>query len=151
VLAGRDEGLRQKLERRIAERDIGDHVQFVGEYRDVSSLFAAADFAVLSSWEEGFSNVVLEAMIAGLPMVVTDVGGNPEAVLHGKTGLVVPPHNPSALGRAILRLARDRGLRERLGNAGRTRVEQEFSLERCVDDHHNLYEELLEVASKLPK
>jgi glycosyltransferase involved in cell wall biosynthesis len=136
--------LRAKLERLIDERGIDGNVQFVGEYSDVSTLFAAADFAVLSSWEEGFSNVILEAMTAGLPMIVTDVGGNAEAVLHEETGLVVPPHNPQALGQAILRLARDPELGQRLGDAGRTRVRQEFSIERCVNAHHALYEELLE-------
>jgi glycosyltransferase involved in cell wall biosynthesis len=148
LIAGRDQGLRPKLERLVSERGIGSNVQFLGEYSAVSTLFAAADFAVLSSWEEGFSNVILEAMAAGLPMIVTDVGGNPEAVLDGKTGLVVPPRNPVALGEATVRLARDAGLRRWLGDAGRTRVEQEFSIERCVDAHVALYEEVLEAARK---
>jgi glycosyltransferase involved in cell wall biosynthesis len=146
LVAGRDQGLRPKLERLVAERGIGGNVQFLGEYPEASTLFAAADFAVLSSWEEGFSNVVLEAMMAGLPMVVTDVGGNPEAVLDGETGFLVPPHDPAALGQAILRLARDAGLRQRLGEAGRARAKQEFSIDRCVDAHHALYEELLRAA-----
>jgi glycosyltransferase involved in cell wall biosynthesis len=147
LFAGRDQGLRPKLERLVAERRIGDNVQFLGEYPDVSTLFAVADFAVLSSWEEGFSNVVLEAMMAGLPMVVTDVGGNPEAVLDGETGFVVPPREPAALGQAMLRLAQDAGLSRRLGEAGRARVKREFAIERCVDAHHALYEELLNRAN----
>jgi glycosyltransferase involved in cell wall biosynthesis len=83
----------------------------------VPTLLSAADFAILSSWEEGFCNVILEAMAAGLPMIVTDVGGNPEAVLH-----------EAALGEAVLRLSRDADLRNRLGEAGQRRVKQEFSV-----------------------
>jgi glycosyltransferase involved in cell wall biosynthesis len=143
LFAGRDQGLGSKLKRLIAELEIGPHVQFLGEYSDVATLFAAADFGVLSSWEEGFSNVVLEALAAGLPMIVTDVGGNPEAVRDGSTGLVVPPHDPEALGRAILRLARDAQLREQLGQAGSKYVRENFSMESCVEAHHALYEELL--------
>jgi glycosyltransferase involved in cell wall biosynthesis len=145
LCAGRDQGLRSKLETLVAARGISQNVQFLGEYSEVSMLFAAADFGVLSSWEEGFSNVVLEAMAAGLPMIVTDVGGNPEAVLNGETGFVVPPRDPAALGGAILRMARDPDLRRRLGDAGQARVKQEFSMERCVDAHLSLYEELLAV------
>lgn len=143
LFAGRDQGLGSKLKRLIAELEIGPHVQFLGEYSDVATLFAAADFGVLSSWEEGFSNVVLEALAAGLPMIVTGVGGNPEAVRDGSTGLVVPPHDPEALGRAILRLAGDAQLREQLGQAGSKYVRENFSIESCVEAHHALYEELL--------
>jgi glycosyltransferase involved in cell wall biosynthesis len=143
LCAGRDEGLRAKLEALANARGVGANIQFMGERDDVPRLLAAADFAVLSSWEEGFSNVILEAMSAELPMVVTRVGGNPEAVLHERTGFVVPPRDPSALGEAVLRLARDPGLRERFGRAGRARVEQEFSVERCVALHQALYEELI--------
>ena len=143
LCAGRDQGLRSKLERLVAARGIRENVQFLGEHTDVPTLLAAADFGVLSSWEEGFSNVILESMAARLPMIVTDVGGNPEAVLDGETGLIVPPHDPAALGQAILRLAHDAVLRDRLGGAGKKRVKQEFSIERCVDSHHALYEELL--------
>ena len=139
----RDQGLQAKPDVLARARGIGANVRFMGERRDVPTLLAAADFGILSSWEEGFSNVILEAMTAGLPMIVTDVGGNPEAVLHGETGLVVPSRDPTALGDAVLRLARDPELRRRLGSAGRRRVKQEFSVERCVDSHTSLYEELL--------
>ena len=115
----------------------------MGERDDVPALFSAADFGILNSWEEGFSNVILEAMSAGLPMIVTDVGGNPEVVLNEETGLVVPSRDVAALGEAVLRLARDPNLRIRLGGAGQLRVKQEFSAERCVDSHSSLYEELV--------
>jgi glycosyltransferase involved in cell wall biosynthesis len=144
LAAGRDQGLRAELEAFAREKGVSGRIQFIGEREDVPSLLAAADFGVLTSREEGFSNVILEGMAAGLPMVVTDVGGNPEAVVDGETGLVVPAGNPQAIGEAILRVARDAALRKRLGTAGRARVEKEFSIGRCVRLHAALYQDLLE-------
>jgi glycosyltransferase involved in cell wall biosynthesis len=144
LVAGRDHGLRAELEALAAARGISENIQFIGEHADIPRLLAAVDFGLLTSREEGFSNVILEAMSAGLPMIVTDVGGNPEAVLDGETGCVVPPCNPKAIGDAILRFARNPALRKRLGAAGQKRVEQEFSIERCVEAHAQLYQELLD-------
>ncbi len=143
LLAGRDQGLELELQALAKEEGVGDMIQFLGQRSDVAPLFAAADFGLLTSREEGFSNVVLEGMTAGLPMIVTAVGGNPEAVLDGETGLVVPSRNPTAIGDAILRLALDPDLRRRLGEAGRNRVREEFSIERCLAAHAELYQETL--------
>jgi glycosyltransferase involved in cell wall biosynthesis len=81
-------------------------------------------------------------MAAGLSLIVTDVGGNAEAVVHEETGLVVPPRDPKAIGEAILRILRDPEARERFGEAGRSRVEEKFSIDRCVRAHAKLYQEL---------
>jgi glycosyltransferase involved in cell wall biosynthesis len=143
LLAGRDQGLGPELQTLAQERGIGDMIQFLGQRADVAPLFAAADFGLLTSREEGFSNVVLEGMAAGLPMIVTAVGGNPEAVVDGQTGLIVPPRDPKAIAEAILRLSRDADLRRRLGEAGQKRVRAEFSIERCVAAHAQLYQETL--------
>jgi glycosyltransferase involved in cell wall biosynthesis len=143
LLAGRDEGLRRGLEALASERGIAEHVVFLGERSDVSRLLAAADFALLTSHEEGFSNVVLEGMAAGLPMIVTGVGGNAEAVLDGTTGFVVPPNDPKAIGDAALRFAGDPALRTSLGDAGRKRVADHFSTEACLNAHLELYRMLL--------
>jgi glycosyltransferase involved in cell wall biosynthesis len=143
LLAGRDQGLGPELQALAKEQGVGDIVEFLGQRSDVAPLFAAADFGLLTSREEGFSNVVLEGMAAGLPMIVTAVGGNPEAVLDSETGLVVPPRNSTAIGDAILRLALDPDLRKRLGDAGQKRVSKEFSIEHCVTAHAELYQETL--------
>jgi glycosyltransferase involved in cell wall biosynthesis len=82
-------------------------------------------------------------------MVVTDVGGNPEAVIDGESGLVVPPRNPARLADAILRVVGDEALRERLGAAARARVTAEFSFARCVERYDALYHALL--AGRLPQ
>mgnify|MGYP003561969558 FL=1 len=148
LLAGRDEGLRSELEALAAKRGIAENVVFLGERSDVPRLLAAADFGLLTSHEEGFSNVVLEGMAAGLPMIVTDVGGNAEAVLDGATGFVVPPNEPKAIGEAVLRLARDHNLRASFGDAGRKRVAEHFSMESCQNAHLELYRTLLAAQSK---
>jgi glycosyltransferase involved in cell wall biosynthesis len=127
----------------VEARGLKANVEFLGERSDVPALLAAADFGVLSSYEEGFSNVILESMAAGLPMIVTNVGGNPEAVLDRQTGIILPPHDPAALGQAILDLAQDPELRRRLGAAALLRVQKDFSMESCVDAHEGLYEQLL--------
>jgi glycosyltransferase involved in cell wall biosynthesis len=143
-VAGRDHGIRAELEELAAARGISHRIQFLGEYSDIPCLLAASDFGLLTSREEGFSNVILECMAAGLAMVVTDVGGNAEAVLHGETGFVVPPRNPKAIGDAILELARNPEQRKRFGAAARKRVEKEFSIDKCVKAHADLYEEMLD-------
>jgi glycosyltransferase involved in cell wall biosynthesis len=143
LLAGRDEGLRPELESLAAKRGIAGNLLFLGERSDVPRLLAAADFGLLTSHEEGFSNVVLEGMAASLPMIVTDVGGNSEAVLDGETGIVVPPHDPKAIGGAVLRLAHDCNRRKSLGDAGRRRAADHFSMATCLNAHLELYRTLL--------
>ncbi|MDZ4057391.1 MAG: glycosyltransferase, partial [Polynucleobacter sp.] len=96
------------------------------------------DIGVLCSHEEGFSNAVLESMAARLPMIVTDVGGNAEAVEDGVTGYVIPPKNPVELARALQRLALDPD-RRLIGERGRERVETHFSMATCINDYLSLY------------
>lgn len=141
---GRNDGLLAILERLAKEKNIHKNVRFLGPRVDVPSLLKSADVSVSSSHEEGFSNAILEAMAAGLPVVATDVGGNAEAVVHGETGLIVPPQNPLALGEAILYLAQHPEIRERMGAAGRLRVQTRFSIDRCVQEYCDLYSKILE-------
>ena len=107
LLVGRDHGIRAELEALSTTCGVSHRIRFLGQRSDIPALLAAADFGLLTSREEGFSNVILEGMAAGLAMIVTDVGGNAEAVVHGETGFVVPPRNPKAIGDAILELARN--------------------------------------------
>lgn len=144
LLAGREGGSRADIEEAIAHARLGNNIRLLGERSDVPSLLAAADMGILSpTRNEGFSNAILESMAAGLPMLVTDVGGNAEAVIDGETGLVVPPRNPQALGAAVLELAADSERRSAMGRAARLRAGQSFSVEACVDAYCALYEDLL--------
>lgn len=139
LCAGRDDGLQSEIEARGVAGGIGSNVRFVGERVDVKDLLSAADIYVSASHEEGFSNAVLEAMAAGLPVVATRVGGTPDAVQDGETGVLVPARDPIAMGDAILRLCADSGQRVRMGAAGRRRVDAEFNIERCVAEYDAVY------------
>jgi glycosyltransferase involved in cell wall biosynthesis len=118
-------------------------VQFLGERRDVPALLAASDIAVHPSHEEGFSNSILEAMTAGLPLVVTAVGGNVEQVIENENGFLFPPRDAAALAAALEKLLADPALRRRMGEASRRRIETEFSIERTVAGTIAFYERLL--------
>lgn len=142
LLVGRDAGARAALEAQSAQLGLTAMVRFLGERGDVPDLLAASDIGVLASHEEGFSNAVIEGMAAGLPMVVSDVGGNAEAVTDGECGLVVPARDPSALANALALLIGDSGRRLAMGEAARCRVAAAFSLGACVAAYEALYEEL---------
>jgi glycosyltransferase involved in cell wall biosynthesis len=100
---------------------------------------------VLPSLSEGLSNTLLESMAAGVPVVATDVGGNPEAVENGVTGLLVPPRDPDALARAVCLLLGNREMAAEMGNAGRERVAKRFSMDQMVRETETLYLKLLNV------
>ncbi len=130
---------RPELERLAGQLGLTDTVHFLGHRADVPAIYARADFGVLCSTAEGMSNAVMEGMAAGLPMVVTRVGGNPELVADGERGLVVPPLQPEAMAGAFRRLLSDRELGKRMGAEARAFVERELSLERLVRRHDALY------------
>jgi glycosyltransferase involved in cell wall biosynthesis len=134
---------RTDLERRAQQLDVAGAVTFAGHRDDVPQLLALLDVFVLASHWEGLPNVILEAMAAGLPVVATRVGGVPEVVVDGVTGLLVPPRDPDALSEAILTLLQDPDLRQKMGQAGRERVREHFSVERMVQDTEALYQQLL--------
>ena len=117
-------------------------VVITGYRPDARELLAACDVYVNASVSEGVSLTILEAMAAALPVVATRVGGTPEVVLDGTTGLLVAPRSAEALAAAITALAADPGLRARLAAAGRARVEVEFTIERMVEDYAREYSRL---------
>lgn len=143
---GRDDGELQKLQHLARTYDVAQNVRFLGLRTDVPDLLRAADLCLLASHEEGFSNAILEAMASGLPLVVTDVGGNAEAVVNGETGLVVPPRDIEAMAQAIGTLTADMDTARAMGAAGRKRVQETFSLDLCVDKYDTLYRDLQQQA-----
>jgi glycosyltransferase involved in cell wall biosynthesis len=112
---------------------------WLGEQAAAERLLAAGDIFVLPSHEEGFSNALLEAMAAQLAVIATAVGGNPDAIVDEESGILVRPRDARALAAALKRLAGEPALRRRLGEAARARVEERFSLERCVAHYERLY------------
>lgn len=142
-IVGRDDGLGGAIKTRADGLGISEHLRFLGLRADVPKLLRLSDIGLLTSHEEGFSNAVLEGMAARLAMVVTDVGGNGEAVLHGKQGIVVPPHEPRMLAKAILELAGDPERRHALSKNAYQRVQDFFSLDACVENYCRLYDAIL--------
>lgn len=134
---------RLALERLASDLGIADRVHFHGFQDDVRSYLEQAGQFVLSSVSEGIALTLLEAMAAGLPVVATNVGGNREVVVQGKTGLLVPPRDPQAMADAMLSLMADPTKARSLGRAGRERVARDFSLEATVQAYEALYLRLI--------
>lgn len=122
---------------------IGDAVHLPGFRTDVSDLLPLFDVYVLPSRMEGVSLTLLEAMAAGLPVVATHVGGNPEVVVEGVTGCLVEPGEPALLAAALGSLLASPSRRLAMGTRGRERAHEQFDIVRLVDDHVQLYERLL--------
>jgi len=127
------------LQQLSRELGLEAHVRFLGQVRDVPTLLTRASLFVLPSLTEGISLTLLEAMARGLPVVTTRVGGNPEVVAEGETGLLVPPQDPASLSQAMLRLRRAPEESRRMGLAGRQRVEIHFDVRRMVAEYEALY------------
>ena len=141
LLAG--EGpLEDSLRAQCAALGIADRVRFLGYRRDVPEILEAADIVVLPSLYEGLPLVAIEALAAGRPMVATEVDGTPEVVIHEKTGLLVPPANPAALAAAIERLLNNPSLASRLASDGRKFVNENFAVQRQIEQTAALYSEL---------
>lgn len=126
------------------ENALDQDVYFAGAQNNVVSYLHALDVFVLPSLAEGISNTLLEAMASGLPVLATAVGGNPELVSDGQTGVLVPAGNPQALADAMLNYARNPALRAAHGQAGVQRVDQKFSLKAMLASYGGLYDRWLE-------
>ena len=107
-----------------------------------------ADLSILASHEEGFSNAVLEAMAAGLPSIVSAVGGNVEVLADGENCLLVPSKNTYSLSEAIRKLCKDSDLRATMGDNAREHVIRNYNLECCVSAYQSLYNNLITGADR---
>ena len=143
LIVGGDSGIQARLQSFAEECGMTKYIHWLGVRTDIPEIYSAADIGVLCSHQEGFSNSVLEGMASGLTMIVTDVGGNAEAVIDGESGIVVPPKNPEAIGKAILALAFDEARRTKMGALASSRARHHFSLEACVNRYVKLYNSLL--------
>lgn len=121
---------------------ISAYVEFLGFREDIPAIVNSLDVFVLSSLTEGISLTLLEAMAASKPIVATDVGGNPEVVIDGKTGFLVAAQNPQVMADKILAILNDPALAQRMGMAGRQRVGQIFSLDCMTDAYEKVYQEI---------
>ena len=141
--------LLQSLSAKAKSLGLGDKVVFAGYREDVEHFLSAADLFISSSTKEGFSNVLLEALASGLPAVVTDVGGNREAIRHGKEGFLCKPHARS-LGQAALRILRDPVLCAKMRVMARARA-LEFDVDHMAEQTACLYTSLLKAKRERSK
>ncbi len=135
--------LRPTYEARARAMGLGESVRFLGVREDIPAVLTVLDLFVHPSREEGFPNAVLEAMAAGKPIVATNVGGTPEAVVHGESGLLVPPEDPPALAEAMIRLLRRPAEAARLGEAARRRVVELFQVSSMIRQYEEVYEHVV--------
>lgn len=146
VFAG-DGPLRAALEAHARRRGVAGRCLFLGARDDVAAVLASADVVALPSRSEGLPFAVLEAMAVGRPVVATAVGGTPEAIDDGRTGLLVPAGDTAALAAALARLLGDPDVARRMGEQGAARVRREFSLAGMVGALADLYDGLRPVAA----
>jgi glycosyltransferase involved in cell wall biosynthesis len=144
LLPGRDGGVEHDLRRKVSLLGLGENVVFPGEWPGSRQPYAAADIGLLVSHTEGFSNSLIEGMMAGLPMIATHVGGNIDAIDYGENGILVPPRSPDDLADAILKLSAMPAFRQTLGAAAREKALQQFSLKNCIDQYEKLWRGLSE-------
>ena len=142
LVAG-DGPLRPELEKQARDLGLANHVVFLGDREDVPDVFASIDVAVLTSDSESLSNVLLEAMAAGLPVVAYHVGGNAELV-NEERGVLIPAGDEEGFAAAVLRLLALPAMRLQLGQNGRQFARENFALERILAQYEACYETLLE-------
>ncbi len=123
----------------VMEMKMEKEVTFLGFRRDVERFYSIIDVLACPSLGEALGNVCLEAMAFGKPVVASHVGGIPEVVQDGATGILVPPKDSRGLAQAILRLLSERELANRMGMAGRERVKSAFSQERLIHEVEEIY------------
>lgn len=136
---GEERGMLSAL---AGELGIASRVRFLGDRRDMPEVMAAMDVFVLSSRNEGFGRVIVEAMAAGVPVAATGVGGAVEVLDGGRAGLLVPPGDDGALAAAVLQVLGDAKVRAELSANGRLRA-AEFDMGKTVEAYADIYRELL--------
>jgi glycosyltransferase involved in cell wall biosynthesis len=135
--------LQGRIGQEIARLGLADHVLLPGFRGDLPRILPCLDLLVHPALREGLGIILLQASASGLPIVATEVGGIPEAVANGDTGLLVPPGNPRKLAEAVVQLLDDPDLRKSMGSRGKRKVAYEFSVDRMVEGNLAVYREVL--------
>lgn len=138
--------MRDSLKAQAGRLGLDGHAVFHGDVPDLERRFDGTAVFVQPSLVEGMSNVILEAMASGLPVVATSTGAAPEIIRHGVNGLLVDPGSVAQMHEAIDRLVSDASLAERMGVEARASIESQYTIERIAGRYHILYQELLGLA-----
>jgi len=139
---------RRTIEKQIDSLGLGDIVQMLGWRRDAMTVMAAVDAVVQPTLQEGFSQVMAEALWMRKPLVITDVSGAPDIITDGQNGLLVPRGDTGALATAIERLAADEALRARLAKNGREYVQQRLTVDKIIPLYEEVYLKALDGSLK---
>lgn len=143
-----DGELRPDIEKIVKEKSLGHNICFLGLRQDIPELLTACDSFILSSDWEGVPMTILEAMAVGRPVIATSVGGVPELVEDEVSGLLVPPGNARALSQAMVQLADDLSLREKMGKQSQKRALERFDINLVARQYEELYLKALEAKSQ---
>jgi len=137
-----------ELREQVERQKLGNVFHFAGFHSNTSQIMKSFDIFALPSLSEGLSSAILEAMANSLPVIATHVGGIPELVRNGENGLLVAPGDPVALAHAIQRLVDNREESRRMGERGRDRMEEQFTLERKISETEQLCRHLLQQSAR---
>ena len=130
------------LKKRVHQLNLEENILFLGKREDIVSLLLDSDIFVLPTLSEGMSNVLLEAMSCGLPVVTTSVGGNCDLIRNGHNGILVPPGDSDALAEALMEILQNTALAQQLGDEARRTVQAHYSLEVVSDSYLALYNKI---------
>lgn len=137
-------GYLEELHRETAKLNLKSKVRFVGFRDSIVEMIDSLDVLVVpTTIPEGFGRVIIEAMALSKPVIATNLGGPLEIVIEDSTGFLIDPNKPQDIADRIIRLARDKSLRERMGTNGRRRIEELFTIDRCVKKIENIYGQLI--------
>lgn len=143
IFAGRGQ-LEGELKEQVHQLGVAPKVRFLGLRQDIPRILAVLHAFVLPSLSEGLSMAILEAMVAGKPVIATDVGGNPELVEDSETGYLVPSQNSQALADRLISLLMNRDRALQFGKVGQLRAQGQFSLRTMVREYQGIYDQCIE-------
>ena len=132
-----------EMKRKVDEQDLGQYVLFTGYREDIMQILDESDIFIICTLHETFCNSVVEASCEGLPVIASRVGGIPEIIKDGISGILIDPDSIDEIKNALKLLISDKELREGMGTAGKKIVEEKFSERRITDRIEEIYEDLL--------
>jgi len=142
-LIGKDNGSLEELKELVQKLKLQNRIKFLGFQNDVPKILCAMDGYICASHTEGFSNAILEAMASQLPVIATNVGGNPEILLNGKYGLLVNPSDMDEMHNSIINLMTNKSLQEKLKVLSYEQIREKYSKESMINNYINLYKRVL--------
>jgi glycosyltransferase involved in cell wall biosynthesis len=144
VLIAGEGPLKDELEALAQKLKVGEHIIFANFRKDIREILSAINILIVPSLLEGFPMITLEGMAMAKPIIATGIDGIREQIVDGESGILIPPKDPDAIAKAIVRLSTEKDFSQNLGLEGRRRVEKEFTVEKMVYETEKVYESLYE-------